>query len=187
MKRRTELPWRGWSAEAVSRSGIWVRCPRCGGLGMVTASETSARFCCGGCGLERSRPRGERRCRVEGCCPRCGRYYRVELPGDPPFPVLNTACPHCGLVTPGRVQRAVSCPSIGEVRGGREPFFGLELWFLARCGGGLVWALNREHLAWLIDYLSAGLRPGGSRLPGFLKSAKARRRVVRCLERMQRR
>ena len=45
-----------------------------------------------------------------------------------------------------------------------NPIFGLELWFLTSFQGKPVWALNREHLAYLIDYLSADLRekPSGS-------------------------
>ena len=70
---------------------------------------------------------------------------------------------------------------IGEIRDGREPYFGLELWFLTSFQGKPVWALNREHLAYLIDYLSADLRekPSGSQkktqadhLPTFTENRK---------------
>ena len=51
-----------------------------------------------------------------------------------------------------------------EIQGGKDPWFGLELWFLTSFQGKPVWALNREHLAYLIDYRSADLRekPSGS-------------------------
>ena len=42
---------------------------------------------------------------------------------------------------------------IADIQNGREPYFGLELWFLTSFQGKPVWALNREHLAYLIDYL----------------------------------
>ena len=45
-----------------------------------------------------------------------------------------------------------------EIQGGKDPWFGLELWFLASFQGKPVWALNRGHLAYLIDDLSADLR-----------------------------
>ena len=60
--------------------------------------------------------------------------------------------------------------------------------------GKPVWALNREHLAYLIDYLSADLRekPLGSQkktqadhLPTFMKTAKNRERIVKLLKKMQ--
>lgn len=60
--------------------------------------------------------------------------------------------------------------------------------------GKPVWALNREHLAYLIGYLSAGLRekpPGRAKmtqadhLPTFMKTAKNRERIVKLLRQMQ--
>ena len=70
----------------------------------------------------------------------------------------------------------------------------LELWFLTSFQGKPVWALNREHLAYLIDYLSADLRekPMGrakktqaDHLPTFMKTAKNRERIVKLLKKMQ--
>ena len=60
--------------------------------------------------------------------------------------------------------------------------------------GKPAWALNREHLAYLIDYLSADLRekPMGrakktqaDHLPTFMKTAKNRERIVKLLKKMQ--
>ena len=60
--------------------------------------------------------------------------------------------------------------------------------------GKSVWALNREHLAYLIGYLSADLRekplgiPRKTRadhLPTFMKTAKNRERIVKLLRQMQ--
>ena len=70
----------------------------------------------------------------------------------------------------------------------------LELWFLTSFQGKSVWALNREHLAYLIGYLSADLRekpPGRAKmtqadhLPTFMKTAKNRERIVKLLRQMQ--
>ena len=80
------------------------------------------------------------------------------------------------------------------IQNGREPYFGLELWFLTSFQGKPVWALNREHLAYLIDYLSADLRekPLGrakktqsDSLPTFMKTAKNRERIVKLLKKLQ--
>ena len=77
---------------------------------------------------------------------------------------------------------------------GREPYFGLELWFLTSFQGKPVWALNREHLAYMIGYLSADLRekPMGrakmtqaDHLPTFMKTAKNRERIVKLLKKLQ--
>lgn len=85
----------------------------------------------------------------------------------------------------------------GEIRNGCEPYFGLELWFLDYFDNKPVWAVNREHLAYLIEYLSADLRerPAGYKytstktqadhLPSFMKTAKNRERIIKILRDMQ--
>ena len=92
---------------------------------------------------------------------------------------------------PGEVHKTAEAFSyIADIQGGREPYFGLELWFLISFQGKPVWALNREHLAYLIGYLSADLRekPMGrakmtqaDHLPTFMKTAKNRERIVKLL------
>ena len=60
---------------------------------------------------------------------------------------------------PGAVHKTAQVSfCTAEIQDGREPWFGLELWFLTFFRGKPVWALNREHLIYLIDYLSADLR-----------------------------
>lgn len=62
-----------------------------------------------------------------------------------------------------------------------------------------MWALNREHLQYLIDYLSADIRTvpfdfyerygtmrsQSAMLPAFMKTAKNREGIVKLLIRMQ--
>ena len=82
----------------------------------------------------------------------------------------------------------------GDIENGKEPYLGLELWFLTFLHNKPVWALNREHLAYLIDYLSADLREKpfsipkktqADHLPTFMKTAKNRERIVKILKDMQ--
>ena len=111
------------------------------------------------------------------------------------FPVLHVACPYCGATMPGKVHKTAEAFSYGaEIQGGKDPWFGLELWFLTSFQGKPVWALNREHLAYLIGYLSADLRekPSGRQkktqadhLPTFMKTAKNRARIVKLLKKLQ--
>ena len=73
-------------------------------------------------------------------------------------------------------------------------FLGLELQLLTEYKGKLVWALNREHLTYLINYISADLREKplynntmrtqADMLPAFLKTAKNRKGIIKCLEKM---
>ena len=79
-----------------------------------------------------------------------------------------------------------------EIQGGKDPWFGLELWFLTSFQGKPVWALNREHLAYLIDYLSADLRekPEGTEkdpdhLPHLHENRTKARGIVKLLKKLQ--
>ena len=133
---------------------------------------------------------------VENQCEQCGRYYRVSIfdQNKQNFSVLNVACPFCGFMMQGKVQKITSCIYTNDIKNGCEPFMGLELWFLTNFKGKPVWALNRAHLAYLIEYLSADLRekpfdPNTMRtqadqLPAFMKSAKNREGIIKCLKRM---
>jgi hypothetical protein len=111
------------------------------------------------------------------------------------FSVLNVACPHCGTQMQGKVHKTAEAFSYtAEIQDGKEPYFGLELWFLTFFQGKPVWALNRKHLGYLIQYLSADLRlkpfnitgmSQSDHLPTFMKTAKNRERIVKLLEQMQ--
>ena len=80
-----------------------------------------------------------------------------------------------------------------------DPYFHLPLYFQASFRGKLIWALNREHLQYLIDYLSADIRTvqhdfyetyktmrsQSDMLPAFMKTAKNRKGIVRLLVKLQ--
>jgi len=69
----------------------------------------------------------------------------------------------------------------------------LELWLQVQCRGRTLWALHEEHLDYLERYVAAGIRERvpnrngsqASRLPVWIKSAKNRDEVVRCLARLR--
>lgn len=197
MNRITDKPYFARSVYTAGRSeDISVKCPRCRGMGTVTADPEKgfARFHCMACGTARKKDLKVYRCYVENQCRQCGRFYKVAVEKKQQhFPVLRVACPHCGFVMQGAVRRiGPGVQVLPGIRNARDPCFGYELWFLTYLDGKPVWALNREHLFSLIQYLSAGLRekpPGPGRaqgdwLPSFMKLAKNRRRVVKLLEGM---
>ena len=181
-------------------SGLCVTCPHCGRMGVVTASKRQSQFRCTCCGHSEAKERMEYRYRVQNLCESCGRYYNVPILDRrrQTFPVLRVPCPYCGFVMPGRVEKTRQpygySYGVG-IEKGRDPLFGFELWFLTEFDGKPVWALNREHLAYLIGYLSAGLREkplnwsGGrtqaNTLPTFMKTAKNRERLVKQLQKLQ--
>ncbi len=198
MIRAADSPPGTYSTAAALRTGLMVKCPACGGPGAVTADEERFYFRCERCRKVMEKPRAVSRRKVEGLCEGCGRFYRVHLPEETGgFPVLRAACPYCGHEMPGRVQKVPGgwYTVWGDIRNGREPWFGLELWFLSSYRGKQVWALDRAHLAWLIGYLGAGLRERpavgylgrmeSDHLPAFMKTAKDRAGILKCLKRMQ--
>lgn len=198
MERIVDKPYFTYSCYTALSSELNVKCPKCHGFGTVTADKDTAFFRCTSCGHTAEKDRTIYRCDVHNHCKSCGRYYRVDIQDTNKqyFQVLHVACPFCGTVMPGKVHKtAEAFHYIGDIKDGYEPFFGLELWFLSTFQNKPVWALNREHLTYLIDYLSAGLRekPAGYRsmktqadhLPTFMKTAKNRERIVKLLKDMQ--
>ena len=200
MKRTIDKPYYTYSVgSAAFKSGIYVKCPKCNGLGIVTADENMFYFKCTNCYDSQTIERRIHGHKVENLCENCGRHYRIKISdNNQNFPMLRVACPYCSYVMPGKVQKYSDNGQYwyagGDVRNGCEPFFGFELWFLTEFKGNLIWALNREHLTYLIDYLSADLREkpflGGAmrteadQLPTFMKTAKNRDRIVKCFETM---
>ncbi len=200
MKRTVDRNYFVNSTSAAFSTGIAVKCPKCQGLGVVKTDGYKAYFKCPNCATALTKERTNYRCDVHNQCPKCGRYYRVDIDEESKqhFPALRVACPFCGHMTAGKVHRTrQGFTYYSEVQNGREPFFGFELWFLAYLGRKAVWALNWEHLNYLIDYLSADLRqkPAGyfsqhaqaDHLPTFMKTAKNRERIVKLLQGMQNR
>lgn len=198
MRRTIDKPYYTYTVTAAVRSGLYAKCPKCNGSGIITADDDFAYFKCMNCGNSKTKERRIYLCKAENQCDRYGRYYRVSISDSSKqhFPMLHVACPYCGYVMSGKVLKsAKGVRYAGEIRNGCEPFFGFELWFLTECCGKPVWALNREHLAYLIDYLSADLREAPSvygtmrtqadQLPAFMKTAKNWDRIIKCLKNMQ--
>lgn len=198
MKRVIDEYYFTYSADTATTLGIHVKCPKCNGLAIVTANHDAAYFNCTNCGDLKTTERTIYRYDVHNQCRGCGRYYRVDITDKSKqhFNMLHVACPSCGCMMSGEVHKtAEAFYYCDEIKNACEPFFGFELWFLTSFGNKPVWALNREHLTYLISYLSADLRekPAGcnsmktqaDHLPTFTKTAKNRDGIVKCLKNMQ--
>ena len=199
-KRVIDRPYGTYSVYIVEKSGIDVKCPQCGKRGVVTADRDGARFSCGSCGKSLTKDAGYYRYDIHNQCESCSRYYRTSITDEDGqrYPALHVACPHCGHSMQGKIHktRRGSWPIVDQIGNGCEPRLGLELWFLSYFDGKPVWALNREHLAYLIHYLEADLREKpvaeypvmrtqAAQLPTFMKTAKNRDRIVKLLRQMQ--
>lgn len=199
MKRFTDEEYGKYSVYTVMQTGIDVKCPNCGKRGIVSKQEGSYQFVCTGCNKSMKTERFQYRYDVENHCENCGRYYRVDVTKEEEtkrnYPTLWVNCSYCGHRMPGKVQKKKKgyCGYYGQVKEGYESIFGLELWFLTSFDNKPIWALNREHLAYLIEYLSAelredpvtGRRTQADELPTFMKLGKNRDKIVKLLKQMQ--
>ncbi|MBC1287980.1 hypothetical protein HB782_02575 [Listeria welshimeri] len=103
------------------------------------------------------------------------------------------ASPYCKYIMSGKVDKtAKSYYYSSKINDSHETFFNMELWFLTYFYNKLVWALNREHLHYLMDYLSADLREKpfsaytimkmqADHLPTIMKTAKNRKGIVKVI------
>lgn len=130
-------------------------------------------------------------------CPSCSHKARVA-------PVSTETSDERPVFTPRRVS-CLSCGYFGDrpavsqwtiYRDGRDPYFGLRLWFTADCVGHVLWAYNVPHLDLLESFVSAtrrerGLRPPAARsslverLPSWMKQAKHRDEILKAIERLR--
>jgi hypothetical protein len=200
MKRIVDEVYFKYSAfSAAQGEGILVRCPKCQKQGVVIKTDEVYHFNCLACGDRQSRSQYEYRYDVHNQCKGCGRYYRVDITDKSKqhFSALHVACPYCGVTMSGAVQKtAEQWYSLGEIKDGIAPFFGYPLYFQGSFDNKRIWAINRAHLQYLIDYLEADLREKpradfavqktqADHLPTFMKLAKNRGGIVKALKKMQ--
>jgi DNA-directed RNA polymerase subunit RPC12/RpoP len=196
VKRFIDNSYFEFATFAVHNAGIAVRCPKCGGLALVTLEDDTFWLRCTACGERRHKSKYDQRYDVHAQCAECGRYFRTDIDDtkNRHFAKLHVACPHCGALTAGTVHVTENrCWGYGEIKDGNEPYFGCPLYYPGNFRGKPIWVINREHLQYLIDYLEADLReePPGAKmtqsdhLPAFMKSAKNRSGVIKALRKIQ--
>jgi len=201
MNRYTDKYFFTYSGFSTATDGLCVACPKCGRMGLVTSDDgnnfSNFYFKCTSCGESQTKSRGTHSCVAEAQCDDCGRLFREELtPDKHGFKVLNITCPRCGEMAPGMVHKKQRGWFIyGDIKDGVEPYFGYALYFQTSFGGKLVWAVNRPHLQYLIDYIEAelrekpadfrGMKTQAHHLPRFMKLAKNREGMLKVLRRLQ--
>jgi hypothetical protein len=107
------------------------------------------------------------------------------------------ACPHCGYAQDWQKGEM-------QVGGPCDWYFHQPVWLQMPCCGELLWAYNAAHLDYLEDFVQAPLRESSrspysrmslseyrndsliSRLPAWIKSAKNRDDVLRCIGKLRR-
>lgn len=173
-----------------------VTCQTCGGHAYIEECQDEITWKCSACyahGVEKQ----VYQYHAKGNCTLCERWFNVEVTDEKKVSHKSTHihCPHCGSVNQAELHSKPVCRRyIMDTRDGRDPVFGMELYFLDHVRGKLVWAVNRAHLNYLISYVSADLRvrrgnvplkTASHYLPVYMKEAKNRDQMVRTLTKLK--
>lgn len=126
--------------------------------------------------------------RIDIECPKCLNMAIVNAEDQ-----LNIrlTCVHCGYF---RLHKN-DFPRISYLGANIDPYFLLPLWYQARFGNNVLWAYNKEHLDLIEKHVAAELRERhtsensnsslGSRLPGWLTSAKNRKYILKKINKLK--
>lgn len=198
MKRFEDEGAYKYSFYAVLRRGeqVDVKCKPCGGHAFIVIEEDHLAWNCSQCyvhGIQET----EYQYNAKNNCIRCERWFNIEVTDEKKIThkASHIECPHCGTVNDVELHKKLAYRGYyPDIREGRDPVFDMELYFLDYIRGKVLWAVNREHLNYLISYISADLRvkPGNVPLktashsiPAYIKNAKNRELVVRTLTKLQ--
>jgi len=175
-----------------------VRCPRCGGRArVIRGPDFKGRVTCEGCGYSRGPAEqtelwaGPVRTWAMRPCRLCGRGLRRAYPRQTQRPdrrSVRLRCTGCGAESDAPLRWSPIPP--GDPHDGLS---GLPLWLQTPCRGHVLWAFSPAHLEWLRGYVGAELRErvphvnasAASRLPTWIKLARNRSEVLRCLDRLE--
>ncbi len=117
-------------------------------------------------------------------CPRCDMCATISRVHADDIVPVRLVCPQCGY------NKLYSRPQWIEGDVPADPFFQLPLWLQAPCCSHTLWAYNHEHLRFLEDFVAAAIRTTPpyktliNALPAWIKSAKHREDIVRCIQRL---
>ncbi len=177
-------------------SHFFVACPKCGQRAVVRAGDH--RLMCTACHHTETPGRwyGAARLSVSRRCPECGERDQRTVETTEIRPKLAMRCAACG----DEREFAAQVQHLPFNHGLKtDPVYGLELWLQAPFRDELLWAYNPEHLAYLREYVGAGLRERGieprntirknssmlSRLPVFLKRAANREDLLKLMDKLE--
>ena len=201
MKRFIDKPYGTFSIYSAATTGLDVKCPYCGKLGIVKMDDNYFYFRCSSCGKRHQKEQVEYRYQINEICGKCERHFRLDITDKKQehLKILNIHCPYCQNSQRATVQKIKKDYSdYGEIKGGIEPFFNYPLFYQTAFDGKIIWAINQEHLLYLIDYVEADIREDGERsyqdfcgtatqsdqLPKFIKLAKNRKTISKLLKQL---
>ena len=180
-----------------SFNDLEVKCTNCRGMGIVKIEDDYFLFQCTNCGKRQQKERAFFRYQINEMCERCNRHFRLEIDDEKQqkFKILNVNCPYCNYLQQGTMQKIKSQSYLcyGKIINEIEPYFGFTLYYQTSFDEKIIWAYNRKHLVYLIEYIDADIREtvrisqsnkASYYLPKFMTLAKNRNRIVKLLKRL---
>ncbi len=185
---------------------VFCECPKCSKSAMVRGKARyvvpylieEARIQCLHCSFTQDWSRGKWHGPVVGHqkkrCISCGyKWLEVTVQKDELSPrvkrTYTVECPWCNHPNELRLRWVRDMPMGKPI----DPYFGFPLWLKVDCCDEILWAYNREHLNVLKSYVAAVQRQRNfrnkwsmvTRLPQWIKSAKNRDKLLKCLDRLE--
>lgn len=176
-------------------SGIAVCCPSCGGEALAKRDDGACVVRCLRCHRVIRRSYEKDVYAAKGLCIACERWMRIPLESARAQTTeARVACPYCGTI------QSVAVGCVGST--GVNPLADMALYYQSSYRGEVFWALNREHLNYLIDYIGADLRERvfyqdkrgqgyilkageAHKLPKFMLKSKNRAGIIKVLLKMR--
>lgn len=169
-----------------------VHCPKCAGKANINPE---GRLACSACFYVEAPGHwyGAATASVQVKCRDCHHQLFRSVAWDGKWQKLAMKCENCGDECAYEAHISRQYFDKGQKT---DPVFGLPLWLQDDFRGELFWAYNYEHLETLQHYIAAKLRERGisprntirknsamlSRLPGFIKQAKNREGLLKCID-----
>lgn len=203
MERIKDQPFMQFSSRYIAKTtGIDIKCPNCGKKAIlkITDNHELVYIKCTACTYSNEKPDCPTSLSASAYCKECLRSFRVEIKDETAasFKILNIPCPHCGKLAPGEVKTKIENYYCTDVinKNGRDIYFDTELYYIESFKGQPVWALNYEHLQYLIEYVQADIREARMHnayavktqdhaMPRFMKLAKNRNGILKILKKME--
>lgn len=181
---------------------IWVRCPDCNDIGLVTTelgrynipqpSGYKTQFHCTNCDLkitDNTDWYGYCQGTIYQACGFCGsRIYFTSKPTKELYRTTNIECDICKK----EKEYEIKWYRFQQEKP-TDPFFGFELWLQATVKSNILWLYNLEHLNYLREYVGAKLREDDGRhkysmitnLAQWITSAKNRDIIIKKLNKLE--
>jgi len=176
---------------------ILVQCPKCQQCASVSGgfNRQQANLQCNHCKWHQKKDYEIFDLTHHRNCDSCGQVVELYIPNvKKKKETIKSKCPHCEQTREVEPQYTYALDAyFNTLRNGTDPHFQLPYWLSKPVKGKLFWALNFDHLAYLKKYIQAKVRERNNRayftmierLPQFIKAAKNRTALIKCIEALE--